>query len=286
MAKANGGLMILKEMKDQLPPSERKIAEYILSDPEKAIQMTAVGIGEASHTSGAAVIRLCKSLSLGGLQELKLRIAGDLNGEVTEFNRDIEKNEDFDSIIHKITQLSMNTLRETEQILNLSELEKAVERILNAKSIHFFGVGASGIAAVDAQQKFTRINKHSTAYSDVHMATTLVANAGKDDVVVGISFSGETFEVKKIMELANANDVSTISITSFGKSSVANLADINLHTSPAKEATFRSGATSSRMAQLHVIDILFMCIASKMYDQAVDYLDSTRGAIASLHKSK
>ncbi len=285
MSKANGGLMILREMKDQLPPSERKIAEYILAEPEKAIQMTAVGIGEASQTSGAAVIRLCKSLNLGGLQELKLRVAGDLNRKVTDLNRDIEKNESFDSIIQKITQLSMSTLRETEEIINLAELEKAVEKILHAKSIHFFGVGASGIAAVDAQQKFTRINKHSTAYSDVHMATTVIANAGKDDVVVGISFSGETFEVKKVMELAKANGVPTISITSFGKSPVANLADIKLHTSPSKEATFRSGATSSRMAQLHVIDILFMCTASKMYDQAVEYLDTTRVAISSLHKN-
>ncbi len=285
MSKANGGLMILREMKDQLPPSERKIAEYILEEPEKAIQMTAVGIGEASQTSGAAVIRLCKSLNLGGLQELKLRVAGDLNRKVTELNRDIEKNENFDSIIQKITQLSMSTLRETEEIINLAELEKAVEKILHAKSIHFFGVGASGIAAVDAQQKFTRINKHSTAYSDVHMATTVIANSDKDDVVVGISFSGETFEVKKVMELAKANGVPTISITSFGKSPVANLADIKLHTSPSKEATFRSGATSSRMAQLHVIDILFMCTASKMYDQAVEYLDTTRVAISSLHKN-
>ena len=206
MSKANGGLMILREMKDQLPPSERKIAEYILAEPEKAIQMTAVGIGEASQTSGAAVIRLCKSLNLGGLQELKLRVAGDLNRKVTDLNRDIEKNESFDSIIQKITQLSMSTLRETEEIINLAELEKAVEKILHAKSIHFFGVGASGIAAVDAQQKFTRINKHSTAYSDVHMATTVIANAGKDDVVVGISFSGETFEVKKEIGRASCRE--------------------------------------------------------------------------------
>ncbi|MDQ0352315.1 DNA-binding MurR/RpiR family transcriptional regulator [Alkalibacillus filiformis] len=61
---------------------------------------------------------------------------------------------------------------------------------------------------------------------------------------------------------------------------MADLSDITLHTSAAREATFRSGATSSRIAQLHIIDMLFMCLASVQYEQAVDYIDQTREAIS------
>src|SRR5699024_11627367 len=116
--------------------------------------------------------------------------------------------------------------------------------------------------------KLLRVDKLSYAFSDMHTAATLVANANADrgDVVFGISFSGETPEEASILQLANENNINTISLTKYGHSIVAEQADINLYTSATQEPTFRSGATSSRMAQLQVIDILFMSVASLQYE--------------------
>ncbi|MEH7379494.1 MurR/RpiR family transcriptional regulator [Bacillus sp. JJ1533] len=274
---------MLQEMHENLPPSEKKIAKYILENPQETITLTASELGKRSSTSSAAVIRLCKSLDLKGFQDLKLRIAGDLQKKKATGFRDIEPNESTLSIIEKMTNNSVQTLRETAELLNNEELARAVEVLKNAGTIHFFGVGASSIIAQDAQQKFLRINKKATAFPDVHMAATLVANAGENDVVVGISFSGETFEVAKILELANKKGAHTISLTKYGSSIVTEQADIRLYTSATREPTFRSGATSSRIAQLHVIDILFMSVASQAYDQTVRHLDETREMINILH---
>ncbi|QDQ00443.1 MurR/RpiR family transcriptional regulator [Lysinibacillus fusiformis] len=283
MEKINAGLIMLAEMEERLPPSERKVATYILEHPTKAIKMTAVELGEASNTSGAAVIRLCKSLNVSGIQELKLRIAGDLQREKVD-DRDIEPNETLKSIVEKVTTQSSQILRETADLIDEKELLKAVTSLSQAKRIFFFGVGASGIAAMDADQKFLRINKNSMALTDLHLGATAVVNAGEGDVVVGISFSGETHEVAKILEIASETPATTISLTRYGNSLVSSLADICLHTSPNVEATFRSGATSSRLAQLHVIDILFMCVATSSYEQTINYLDKTRSVIQNLHK--
>ncbi|WP_285865580.1 MurR/RpiR family transcriptional regulator [Lederbergia lenta] len=284
MAFAMGGLVMLSEMVEKLPPSERKIAEYILRHPREAISMTASELGKQSETSSAAVIRLCKSLDLKGFQELKLRIAGDLQKTQTQGFRDIEPNESKYSIIEKMTFNSIQTIRETAELISTDELTKAVEALQAAKTIHFFGIGASGIIAQDAQHKFLRINKNATAFSDTHIAAMIVANAKEDDVVVGISFSGETFEVAKILELANQHGAKTISLTKYGTSSVSEQADIRLYTSATREPAFRSGATSSRIAQLQAIDILFMCVASQEYEEAVTYIDDTREAIEFLQR--
>lgn len=279
MTPTRGGLVMLSEMLDRLPPSERKIAEYILEDPHTAVTCTASDLAERSLTSGAAVIRLCKSLGLKGFQELKLKIVGDLQTKEVVGYRDINPQESHGSVLQKMTANSIQTLRETAEILNIAELEKAVERLIDARTIHFFGVGASGIIAQDAQQKFLRINKQATAFTDIHMVAMLVANVQKDDVVVGISFSGETEEVARILELANQKGATTISLTRYGITPVTEQAQIKLHTSASKEASFRSGATSSRLAQLHVIDILFMCVATQQYDETVQFLDQTREAV-------
>lgn len=285
MSFMTGGIVMLNEMIPLLPPSEKKIASYIIENPQEAISLTANELGKRSSTSGAAVIRLCKSLNLKGFQDLKFRIAGDLQKTNDHGFRDIEPNEPLLSVIEKMTNNSIQTIRETAELLNTDELKKAVEVLRNARRIHFIGVGASSIIAQDAQQKFLRIDKTAHAFTDMHMAATLVANAEKEDVVVGISFSGETLEVAKVLHLAKENNVTTIGLSKYGNSLVTEQSDIRLYTSATREPTFRSGATSSRIAQLQVIDILFMSVASLQYDETIKHLDATRGAVEFLDQN-
>ncbi|MEH7009933.1 MurR/RpiR family transcriptional regulator [Neobacillus niacini] len=276
---AAGGLKMLQNMLDQLPASERKIAQYILENPRSILNSTVNDIGSQAKTSGAAVIRLCKSLGLNGFQDLKVRIASDLVKPAEQGYRDIEPGESYYSIVQKTTSNSIQSIRDSEEIINYEELERAVHTLLPAQNVHFFGIGASNIIAKDAQQKFLRIQKNATAFTDTHLVATLIANANKDDVVFAISHSGETAEVIKVMSLAKERGIKTISLTKYGQSSVASLADIKLFTSYSGEPAFRSAATSSRLAQLYMMDILFLSMATVQYEQTIRAIDQTREAI-------
>jgi DNA-binding MurR/RpiR family transcriptional regulator len=274
-----GGLKMLQNMLLQLPASERKIAQYILDNPRSILNSTVNDIGTQAKTSGAAVIRLCKSLGLNGFQDLKVRIAGDLVKPAEQGYRDIEPGESYFSIAQKTTSNSIQSIRDTEEIINYEELERAVQTLLPAQNVHFFGIGASNIIAKDAQQKFLRIQKNATAFTDTHLVATIIANANKDDVVFAVSHSGETAEVIKVISLAKERGVKTISLTKYGQSSVASLADIKLFTSYSGEPAFRSAATSSRLAQLYMMDILFLSMATVQYEQTIQAIDQTREAI-------
>jgi DNA-binding MurR/RpiR family transcriptional regulator len=281
---AAGGLRMLQNMLEQLPASERKIAQYILENPRSILDSTVNDIGAQAKTSGAAVIRLCKSLGLNGFQDLKVRIAGDLVKPAEQGYRDIEPGESYFSIVQKTTSNSIQSIRDSAEIINYEELERAVQTLLSAQNVHFFGIGASNIIAKDAQQKFLRIQKNATAFTDTHLVATLIANAKEDDVVFAISHSGETAEVVKVMSLAKERGVKTISLTKYGQSSVASLADIKLFTSYSGEAAFRSAATSSRLAQLYMMDIMFLSMATIQYEQTVKAIDQTREAIQFIKK--
>lgn len=281
---AAGGLRMLQNMLEQLPASERKIAQYIIENPRSILDSTVNDIGAQAKTSGAAVIRLCKSLGLNGFQDLKVRIAGDLVKPAEQGYRDIEPGESYFSIVQKTTSNSIQSIRDSAEIINYEELERAVQTLLSAQNVHFFGIGASNIIAKDAQQKFLRIQKNATAFTDTHLVATLIANAKEDDVVFAISHSGETAEVVKVMSLAKERGVKTISLTKYGQSSVAALADIKLFTSYSGEAAFRSAATSSRLAQLYMMDIMFLSMATIQYEQTVKAIDQTREAIQFIKK--
>ncbi|TGB02449.1 MurR/RpiR family transcriptional regulator [Halobacillus salinus] len=279
-----GGLMMLTEMQEKLPPSEKKIAKFILEHPHEAIHCTAAQLGELSSTSSAAVIRLCKSLGLKGLQELKLRISGDLHKRPESKFRDIQPGEEPYEIVEKVTNNNLQAIKETSELVDYETLSKAVQLLKEARRIHFFGVGASGIIAQDAQQKFLRMNRATSAFTDLHNAAMNIANVDESDVVFGISFSGETYETAKIMEIAQSKGAKTISLTRYGNSRVTSFADVSLYISASREipAPFRSGATSSRLAQLHMIDILFVHLVTDQWDEASVYFNEISDVISQL----
>ncbi|MEK3805294.1 MurR/RpiR family transcriptional regulator [Metabacillus sp. SLBN-84] len=277
-----GALSIIQTMLSKLPQSEQKLAEYILKHPHEVVNSTVSELSTSAKSSGAAVVRLCKSLGLKGFQDLKMRIAGDLMKSVEQGYRDIEPGESLYRVVEKTTSNTIQIIRDTAEIIDHDNLKMAISMLMKAKNVHFCGVGASNIVAQDAQQKLIRINKGATAFTDMHLVATLIANAQPDDVLFAISFSGETKEIVNVMKLARERGVKTIGLTHFGQTTVSSLSDVSLHTSFSNEAPFRSAATSSRLAQLYMIDILFLGMATEQYDKTVQYIDNTRAAIKSM----
>lgn len=271
----SGGLAMIKNVINDLPESEKKIASFILYNPSAVLTMTAAELGDASSTSSSAVIRLCKSLNLSGFQELKMRILGDLNSFHEASYSDIKKNDTINSIIQSLRNNAIKSIDETLQFLNEETLKSCVDLIDKADTILIYGMGASFLAAKDAQQKFIRVNKSCYAMEDTHLNATMIANLNKNDLVIGISTSGETKETIKLAELANLRDINTIGITKYGKSTLGKLSKYNLYTPSSIETPFRSAATASRMSQLYIIDILFMCYATSKYDSTINYLKNT-----------
>jgi DNA-binding MurR/RpiR family transcriptional regulator len=279
----NGGLVRLREVIDQVNPSERKVAAYILEHPQEMIGQSVAQLAANSGASQAAIVRLCKSLGVKSYQELKLKVAGDLqeqkNGESSAAGySDIQPNDSIESIIQNVSNNNIQSIRDTVKIVDAAAVERAVAALNEAKRIFFFGVGASNLIAMDAQQKFLRINKTSLSFPDPHVQLTSAVTMTPEDAAVGISYSGETSEILRALSIAKEHGSTTISITKYGDNSVSRTADIPLFTS-STETEIRSGAMASRISQLNVIDILYIGVASRNYDRAVTYLEESRRAI-------
>lgn len=272
-----GSLIRIREIIDNLNPSEKKIAEYILKSPKEIPDLSIKDLADKSGSSQSAVVRLCKILGYKGYKEFRITIAKDtakVNKDENMYN-DINPEDDIDTIIKNISYNNKKSIDNTVEVLSKKSLEEAVRAISKADKIDFYGVGASYIIALDAFQKFTRINKNVRATSDTHLQMEFASNLKKGDVAVAISYSGETKDTFESIEVAKNAGATTISITKFGNTSISSLCDINLFVlSP--EVTFRSGAMSSRIAQLNVVDILFTSVAGSMFVDVKKFLENTR----------
>lgn len=280
----NGGLLRIRESMHLIKPSEQNAARYILAKPEEVIRLSIKELAERSESSQAAIIRMCKRIGVDGIQELKMRIAGDIQSttEQDEF-KEIRPDADIPTLIESVSYNNILSLRETIKILEPDKVEKAIEALHQANRIDFFGVGASQLVAQDAHHKFLRINKMCTAHSDSHLQLTSAVTLAAGDAAVGISNTGETSQIITTMKQARKSGATTIGITKYGHNSLAEVVDIHL-TTFTTEAGERSAATSSRIAQLNVIDILFRGVAARNYDISSVYLRETRRAVREQYK--
>ncbi|MFD1884537.1 MurR/RpiR family transcriptional regulator [Paenibacillus wenxiniae] len=280
----NGGLVCLREIMETITPSERKVASFILEQPQRLVGMSVAQLAEQSGGSQAAVIRLCKSAGFKSYQELMLKVAGDLQEErqPQAGYQEIQPNDSIDRLIDNISTNNIQSIRDTIKILDPERVKQAIDVLLKAKRIFLFGIGISQLIAADAQHKFLRINRPCFAFSDADLQLISSVMLTPQDVVIGISYSGQTPITAECMRLAREAGACTISLTRYGNTPISTLADIALHTSSI-ESTMRSGATSSRIAQLNVIDILYLGIASHDYERSRLALDQTYNVI---HRSR
>jgi len=281
-----GGLRLIKETIDTISPSERLAAQYILENPEKMVGMTVSELAEASGASQSAVIRLCKSLGLKGYQDLKLRVAGDLqNPTPGEEYKEISPTSDMKTIIASVSNNNVYSINETLNILDPEKMEEAVRLLEKAGRIDFYGTGASQLVAQDAQHKFMRINKTCTAYSDTHLQLTSAVTLTENDVAVAFSHSGETIQVIECIKAAKENGAKTIGITRYGANTIGHLVDVHIETL-STESDIRSAATSSRIVQLNIVDILYIAVAGHSYNESLAYLNKSRNALSKSYRVK
>lgn len=268
----------LKEFKKDASPTEKAIIEYILQNPEETSRLTIYKLAERTYTSPSSIIRLCKKNGYGGfkdfIKELIYEQAIRTNYKEASIT-DLKRSDDIEEIVSKVTHKNIISLEETESLLDYDVLKTCVEKIYNSEKLTIFGMGASQIVAKDAQLKFTRINKMSYVSEDWHTQLLYAKNMDKGDVALVISYSGQTEEMITCAQTAKANGATVISITKVADSPIERLADYSLYVA-SNEFSFRSGAMSSRIAQLNLIDILYSGYVNQMYDESLELLEKTQ----------
>ena len=271
-------LLSIRESYQTFSPVEKRIASYILNADHETLKLSIEELARRCDTSRAAVVRFCKTLGLGGFKEFRIALTNDMLREMQQNTKlpdkveDITGDENIDDIISKVVSQNIRSILDTQKILDAQQLSQAVDILNAARVIAFFGVGASGLVAQDACQKFIRIGKCSNAWSDPHVQLTAAASLTKEDVGVVISYSGMTNDMLDIATLVKESGAKLIGITKYSlKNELSKLTDITLYVS-SPEISIRSGAMGSRIAQFTLIDMLFIAVAGKDINQLQQHI--------------
>ncbi len=275
------GVLIIKSMLNSLKPAEKKVAEYILENINLVIHLSITKLAENAGVSEGTVVKFCQRAGFSGYQQLKINLArlDNTNQTTPETIYDeIDAGDDIKAVINKLFQIYNHSFDSTKKLLEGAKIEECLKMITKAERLYLFGYGASGIVALDAELKFKRINHIAEAVLDNHNQKTIGSLLSEKDLVIAISDSGRTRELVEVLEVVRETGAGILVITSNLGSPVTDYADHVLVTS-SKETPFRGSALASRMAQLAVIDLLFLGVAIAEYDQTLESLEKTRRAI-------
>lgn len=276
--------LLIKQILNQMTESEKKIAEYVLNNASEVYKLSANQLAVITETSASSVVRFSRTLGFEGFQQFKIALAKDdsIAADNGDYEYDyIDINDSIKEVIIKTSNKNIQSINDTVALLDEKEIKNAVDSIKNAKKICIFGVGESGIIGMDLQYKLIRIHKDVLMNLDSHTQISMAANLLEDDVAIGISYSGNTKEVYTALNKAKEKGAKCITITKFGENPIASLGDIKIQV-PVVEKDLRVGAISSRMAQLTVIDILFIGVAKDNFSIVDKYLKESRNTIEEL----
>ncbi|TFH86215.1 MurR/RpiR family transcriptional regulator [Billgrantia azerbaijanica] len=270
-------LQRIRRRLDELNRSERKVADVILADPARATGLSIASLAQAASVSEPTVNRFCRSFDAKGYPDFKIKLAQSLAGGTPYVSQSVEPSDSAADYTRKIFGATIAALDEASRDIDPARVERVVDYLTQAKQIHFFGLGASGAVAQDAQHKFFRFNLPVTSYVDVLMQRMIAAACHTGDVVVVISWTGRTRELVDIARLARESGAVVLGITA-PDSPLTRECTVALEV-PTPEDTDYYMPMTSRMIQLTLIDVLATGVTLRRGEDFLPHLKKIKDSL-------
>ncbi|MGL6114852.1 MAG: MurR/RpiR family transcriptional regulator [Cetobacterium sp.] len=270
---------IINNLFKNFSDSEKMIGEYILKNQEKIENITSTELANDIGVGQSSIIKFAKKLGFSGYMAFKLQIGKDLankrNLNKHKIYSDISLDDSLKEITEKTLDETMTTLQNTINLLDYKKFEEIIEKIRESNRILIIGSGMSSIVARDLELKLMKIKIDTVHYESKQMQLMKLSTMTEKDLIIAISHRGETQEVIDVIKIAKDIKIPIISITSIGKNTVSSLSDFNIGV-VSKENILRSSAISSRMAQMMILDSIFLRLIQKDYENVRKNIEKSK----------
>lgn len=275
----------IKHAYESFNASQRSIGDYICQNPTAVVHMSVQELAYATNTSPSTIVRFAKKIGYDGYPSLKIELATDTaNPEENLLDDHPSLNHTFVNFLKQEQHAYLNTVNKTFELINSHALEQVVNLALNARRIYLVGIGASSYICNDLMVKLSRIDAPVIFYEDSHVQLANSIHLNSDDLLIAISYRGNTKEVNIIVEQAVSKSIRTVAITQNNGSILSGLADIVLPV-PSEENEFRLGAITSRNATQIITDLIYLGVLKHQVAKSSQDLIESRKVIYKLRES-
>ncbi|OLT47575.1 hypothetical protein BJF85_15515 [Saccharomonospora sp. CUA-673] len=247
----------IRGLTPSLSPTGRRIADVVMRDPGRIVQLTVTDLAVESGTSLASVVRFCKDLDLGGFGDLKLRLAAET---ASVQDSPAPPPESPAGMLAEVLRSSADALNTAASTVDTNAFTAAIDILASARHILVVGVGTSAPLAQDCAYRLRSIGLLAEAPADVHVQHVSAAFLSSDTALLAISHTGQTRETLTAASAAREASAATIAVTSFHRSPLTELCDHAL-VAGSPETRHQIEARASRLVHSAVLDALHTAVA-------------------------
>jgi len=267
----------IEQQAGSLSRAERRVANWVLAHPRQAADATLAEVASECGASEPTVIRFCRSVGLSGFRELTIRLTEALSRPASYVHRDVNADDATADAVTKVLDAAISSLIDMRAQLSAIPIDEAAALLCKARQITFIGLGASGHVATDACHKFFRLGTPCSAHTDTPSILQAAAIAGPGDVLVIVSHLGGWPELERTAAAARDNGATVIALTN-PASRLARIATVVFGWDPHEDTSVYT-PMSSRLAQLALLDALYVAFALSLGDVAAEKLRRSKEAL-------
>jgi RpiR family transcriptional regulator, murPQ operon repressor len=248
----------IRSMIQRCSKSELKIIEYIRNNPIDPKIMTSSLIGKQLGISQSTIIRFTQKLGYSSFRAFLAEISLSSQSP-TEIEVDIQPNEDTEITMQRLFSQYTDVIKMTMNDKLIEQVDQAVNMLKKSRRIIFFAVGGSSNMGEYFATHLIRYNMMVNHNYDIHTSIYLITQCTKDDVVVIISESGETDEIRMAVNACNQLKVPILAITDRRKNMLSESAEVTVHT-VIYSTNEKFNVLRLRISQMFVIDLIVLAL--------------------------
>lgn len=277
-------------LKEIMSKTEGELADFFLQQGENLGRYSSRSLAEATYTSPATIVRMCKKMGFSGFDDFKeqflseIRYLDSQRGEI-DVNYPFFKGDTSMKAAHRIGQLYEETTRDTLSLLRYDDLQKAVRILRASRNIYVFSMGTALNQAECFREKMLKIGKQVTISNNLNYQLYEADCLSVKDAAIIISYSGETVKTLQVAAACRKHKVPVIAITSFGENTLTRYCSCKLVQST-KESMFQNlGDFSSHLSTGLLLDILYSAYFLQDYDYHYQKKQEKTGSLERFRKS-
>ncbi|CFQ55422.1 putative DNA-binding transcriptional regulator [Yersinia frederiksenii] len=276
-------LLRIRQLYPTLAQNDRKLADFLLTNPEQARHLSSQKLAQETGVSQSAVVKFAQKLGYKGFPALKQALSEivAVPEQAVTLHNQILSTDSLKIVGEKLLSEKTAALRATLDINSEQRLAQALEMLKGAQRVILTGLGASGLVAKDLAYKLLKIGVMAVSETDMHAQLAAVQALDTRDLLLAISFSGERREINLAAEEAQRCGAKVLALTSFTPNSLQQRADHCLYTI-SEEPAIRSAAISSSTAQYALTDLLFMAMIQQNLESAQDHIKHSEALVKKL----
>ena len=259
----------------RLSNSDKKIADFFIEHEEDVLKSSIHELAQLIGVSSSSISRFVRKINGSSFSQTKVEMAKSHMQDIyTKSSEVISLADDLDALPGKLlTQINI-ACEDVVRLNSQKSFEATIDLLEKAEVVYFFGVGTSGLIAVDLQQKLIKIGKKCIYHYDSNFGVLNSTTTTPNDVVIAISYNGKTPEILLPVRRSRENGAKIVTFTNSNANPLSKLGDVNLFVPDRDHPESRIAALFSRYEQLYMVDILFLGLCKRLVKSPERVIDN------------